>query len=472
MDQPAQFSVRVSQVNHLAPADDQMHAVLVVTADGTGPGAVAPELAQVIIIDCSGSMSFPPTKLTAAQRATRIAIGLLPDGTRFAVVAGTQDAEMVYPPEQGLAVADPATREAARNAVAKLYAGGSTAIGEWLRLTRKLLASRPDAVRHAILLTDGQNNRGSNVLEHELAACAPVFTCDSRGIGTDWEPKELLRIAESLHGTADAIREHHDLTDEFRAMTESAMGKLVPEVRIRVGTTAHTGIAFLRQTYPTMSMLDGLAAGQRATAFPTGSWGPETREFHLCLRVDYAGEELGEDIRLARVDVQLRRPGSTEFVNAGAPALVFVCWTGDLKLSSRMDRRVAHHLEQTELRDAIEHGCTAHDANDLATATTEWGRAVALATQLGNDQALTRLGRLVEIIDPVLGVVRIRESVRPVDLYSVEMGSVISSRSPDEEPDQAGAGRPTVSGPDRECPACHERATARFCGACGYKFDA
>ncbi|MFL6118370.1 VWA domain-containing protein [Actinophytocola sp.] len=462
------FSVEVSQNKYLSIEDEEMDAVLVVTAGGAAAEDGVPELAEVITIDCSGSMYYPPTKLAAAQRATRTAIDVLRDGTHFAVVQGNERARMVYPETPELVVVTPETRLAAKSAVAEVRANGATAIGEWLRLARQLLDARPAAVRHVTLLTDGRNNQGMDVLEHELRACAPVFTCDSRGIGEDWEPRELLRIAEALHGSADAARELNALADEFEAMVQAAMDKLFPEVRITVSTTSLAEVDFLRQTFPTESQLEGDADGPRGIAFATGSWGAEQREFHLRLRVDPADAELDQDIRLARVDLRLRRPGATEFENPCAPALVLGHWTQDLTLSSIIDPKVAHHTKQTELGKAIMRGCDAHDRSDTAAATAEWGHAVALATRLGNDKVLTRLLRLVEVVgEPADGVVRIKQDVRAVDLLSAAMGSVVSSMSPDAAP--ASAPTPAVLDPEVSCPTCHKNwpAGSDFCGACG-----
>ena len=69
------------------------------------------------MIDCSGSMANPPTKMAAAKTATATAIDTLRDGVEFAVIAGRADATMVYPygpRAAGRRRADPGRGEAAR----------------------------------------------------------------------------------------------------------------------------------------------------------------------------------------------------------------------------------------------------------------------------------------------------------------------------------------------------------------------
>ncbi|PRY44863.1 Ca-activated chloride channel family protein [Umezawaea tangerina] len=477
MDDLPGFSLAVSQNRYLSTEDDEMHAVLTVTATGAVGAAAAPEVAQVIAIDCSGSMANPPTKITAAQRATRVAIDALRDGALFAVVEGTHAARMVYPARPGLVAADRATRDAAKRAVGGLTADGGTSMGVWLGLARRLLAGHPTAVRHVIMLTDGQNGESDEVLDAELARCAPVFTCDSRGIGEDWQPRQLLRIAEALHGTADAVRRPADLAGDFEAMTMSAMGKLVPEVRVVVRTTSLSRLDFLRQTFPTEADLAGEQVQARTTAFTTGSWGAESREYHLRLTVDSSDVEPDRDIRVGRVDLELRRPGATGFEQACDPQVVFAHWTDDLKLSSVLDPKVAHYTDQIELGEAVRNGCDAHDAGDVATAAAEWGRAVALATQLGNEKVLVRLLRLVDVVgDPSGGVVRVKERPLAGDLLSAAVGSVVSSMSPDGLSSTPPVRSPaaTPSAPDVVCPDCHRTwpAGSAFCGACGHRLSA
>nr|BFE77465.1 hypothetical protein GCM10020093_000660 [Planobispora longispora] len=137
------------------------------------------EAAEVIIVDASGSMSGD--KIAEACRAAQAAVDTLRDGVHFAIVAGTHEAIKIFPETRGTVRADPHTRRQAGSALSRLAAGGGTAIGKWLRLAAELLADHPGAVRHAILLTDGQNNEDERTFGAALAHCAGRFVCDSRG---------------------------------------------------------------------------------------------------------------------------------------------------------------------------------------------------------------------------------------------------------------------------------------------------
>jgi hypothetical protein len=450
------LTLKASQNRHLSTEDSemQMHALLTVTGDRLGSGFVADPTtgfeavaAEVIIVDCSGSMDAPRTKISAARRAAAAAIDALRDGSLFAVVEGTRGARMVYPSAPGLASANTRTKAEAKAASARLVASGGTAIGTWLTQARELLDQHPPAIRHVILLTDGKNEHETpDELDRVLAACAGHFVCDARGIGTGWEPRELLRITSVLRGVADAVRDVSELENVVREMVANSMHKFVPDVRIRINSTAWARLRFLKQVYPVRSDLTEHPAdvGDGTTEFSLGDWGDESREYHICFDIASSPRVIGQDLRVAKIDLLMGQEP------IAAPQLVLVCWTDDPAISTRLDQKVNYYATQEELQQAVDAGYDAYDAGDHPAARSEWGRAVRLAAILGNAEILERLGRLVDIIDPATGEVKLKENVQPSDLLSLAVGSVLSSRSPDQighdEPPDAGP-----ASPDRTC---------------------
>jgi hypothetical protein len=149
MSQP-DFTLVVDQNEYLPDGGQDVSAIITVTSADTGPAAPAEDMgaAEIIMVDCSGSMSSPPTKIAQARTATSAAVDVIRDGVAFAVIAGTQSARPVFPRDGRLAVADAQTREAAKHAVAGLEVGDGTAIGQWLRLAHHMFTSDPAALRH------------------------------------------------------------------------------------------------------------------------------------------------------------------------------------------------------------------------------------------------------------------------------------------------------------------------------------
>ncbi|GAA3862006.1 VWA domain-containing protein [Saccharothrix violaceirubra] len=466
-----QISLSVGQNEYLSPHDGEMHAVLTVAAQGPdGPETTVPEAAEVIAIDCSGSMHYPPTKLAGARRAAAAAVDAMRDGVHFAIVAGTDTATKVFPADVGLVPADPTSRTAAKRALRDLTAIGGTAMGTWLRLANRLLAAHPAAVRHVMLLTDGRNeHETSEQLKAVLAECAGRFVCDARGIGVDWAPEELMAIVQALHGTADAVEDVDDLVADFAAMTRAAMGRVLPDVRVRVRTAPFARLRFVKQVLPTRSDLTsfGVVVDARTTVLPTGAWGAETRDFHVCLDIDRGTVPPDEEVQAARVDLVVL-DGDVPHPVAG-PVPVRVHRTEDLRLSSVLHPAVAHYTGQSEMGLAVMAGYDAYDVGDAARAEQEWGRAIALASGLGNGHVLDRLARLVDVVgDPADGKVRVKTAVSPHDLLALAMSSVMSSQVRDV--DTAGE----ASGPDVVCAHCCHVCPpgARFCVACGRSIGA
>ncbi|MCP9997692.1 vWA domain-containing protein [Streptomyces werraensis] len=447
-----QFSVDVYQNEYLPEGGREVNAVVTVTATGGGTigSAVAaphlyspgegPSAAVVLMVDCSGSMDHPPTKMRNARDATAAAIDTLRDGVRFAVVAGTHLAREVYPGDGGLAVAGPDTREQAKQALRKLGAGGGTAIGTWLRRADRLLASADVAIRHGILLTDGRNEHESpEDLKAALDACAGRFTCDARGVGTDWEVKEVTGIASALLGTADIVADPAGLAADFTRMMETAMGKEVADVSLRLWTPAGATVRFVKQVAPTVEELTDrrTEAGPRAGDYPLGSWGDESRDYHLCVEVPPAA--VGQEMLAARVSLVIPHAGGTSrssaagsggggVQNLGAQGLVRAVWTDDLAASTSINPQVAHYTGQAELAEVIQEGLDLRKVGDMDGATAKLGRAVQLASVSGNADTAKLLAKVVDVVDAATGTVRLKTKVEEADEMTLETRSTKTVR--------------------------------------------
>ncbi|MFE3823951.1 VWA domain-containing protein [Streptomyces sp. NPDC059092] len=439
-----QFSVDVYQNAYLPEGGREVNAIVTVTSTGGGttggvplagasptpatlPG-YSPNAAVVIMVDCSGSMDYPPTKMRNARDATAAAVDTLRDGVAFAIVAGTHVAKEVYPGDGRLAVADARTRAAAKEALRRLGAGGGTAIGTWLRLADRLLASADVPIRHGILLTDGRNeHEAPEDLRAALESCAGRFTCDARGVGTDWEVKEVTAVASALLGTADIVADPSGLAADFTRMMENAMGKEVADVALRLWTPVGVEIVFVKQVAPTVEELTGrrTESGPRAGDYPTGSWGDESRDYHVCVRVPEAG--VGQEMLAARVSLILPAPGGggPEVLSQG---LVRAVWTDDMAASTSINPQVAHYTGQAELAQVIQQGLDARKSGDFDGATAKLGRAVQLAASSGNADTAKLLSKVVDVVDAATGTVRLKAKVADADEMTLETRSTKTVR--------------------------------------------
>jgi hypothetical protein len=397
--------------NEYLPRDGRIvDAVATVTATGEGLPALGPgagvRTAQVIMIDCSGSMGYPVTKLSEAIRATATAIDTLREGVPFAVVAGTHEAYLAYPPPGDVAMMVPATaqtRAEAKAVVGRLQAEGGTAMSRWLDLADRMFAGQPAEIKHAILLTDGKNeSESAQELQGVLDRCAGRFVCDSRGIGQGWIAEELMKISSTLLGEANGLEDPAELSAAFRAMTESAMGKAVADVGLRVWTPSGAGIRFLKQVFPQVEDLTARReqVTDRIGDYPTGAWGAESRDYHLSVEVS-AGS-VGDELLAARVSL-------VSHDQTLAERLVLARWTDDIALSTKINPQVAHYTGQEEMASLLRDGVAAMESGDEETATAKLGRARRIALDSGHTDTAKLIERVAEVVDEPSGTIRLKK---------------------------------------------------------------
>jgi von Willebrand factor type A C-terminal domain/von Willebrand factor type A domain len=426
-----EFSFKTFQNEYLPEGGREVNAIVTVSSTGGPTSAPVPAVdsaraSEVIMIDCSSSMNYPRDKINAAKQATAAAIDVLRDGVGFAVIAGTDLADMVYPSTHELVELDSRTRTMAKAAVGQLQAKGGTAIGQWLTLANQLFDTRPADVRHALLLTDGKNeHETAERLDATLADCQGRFTCDCRGVGTDWQVDELRKISTALLGSVDIVADPAGLEADFRAITAMSMAKDVGDVRLRIWTPKGADIRFVKQVAPTVLDLTerrNVPDPEKPLIgeYPTGSWGTESRDYHVCVEVRTG--QVGDEMLAARVS--LVGPDGTTL----GQGLVRAVWTDDAALSTKINKEVAHYSGQAELADAIQQGLEARRSGDVDTATAKLGRAVQLAAQSGHGDTARLLAKVVDVVDERSGTVRLRSGVTAVDEMTLDTRSTRTAR--------------------------------------------
>ena len=420
----AEFSATVYQNQFLPDGGTDVMAIVSVNCSGAGQaGTGGGTPGEVIIIDTSGSMQVEA--MEAAKAAAIAALREIVDGTYFAVVSGNGAAFLAYPPVRsgpGMVPMSAQTRAEATYAVSQLSSGGGTVISTWLDLAGVLFQSVPQVTqRHAILLTDGENNEPPEVLDAAVGRAAGFFQCDCRGIGVEWKVSEIRRIAQTLLGTVDIIPAPHQLAAEFAAMMRASMSRGVADATLRVWAPQGAQVLFVRQVAPTVEDLTTrrTPVNDLTGDYPTGAWSDESRDYHVGVRLSARG--VGQEQLASRVQIVV---GGA----VAAQGLVKATWSDDSALTARIDQQVAHYTGQTELAAAIQEGLAAKAAGQEELATTKLGRAVQLAKETGNEEATAKLRKVVEIDDAETGTVRLKRAVDKADEMALDTASTKTTR--------------------------------------------
>lgn len=421
----ADFSASVYQNEFLPEGGTDAHAIVTISCVGAGGAGQsgAGDAGEIIVVDTSRSMEA--AGVAAAQYAAGAALDQILDGVWFAIVAGNHQARLCFPDGYSAAMVrmNPQTRQAAKDSLRQLRADGGTAMGTWLLAAAQLFDTVPSlAQKHVILLTDGENQHESpEQLTRSINTVRNRFQCDCRGLGAAWQVDEVRRISQALLGTVDLIPRREDMAREFESLMRTSMGRGVAEATLNVWAPQGAQVLFVRQVSPT---LEDLSSRRRdltplTGAYPTGSWGDETRDYHVAVRL--APKGIGQEQLAARVQLMV----GGQLVTQG---LVKAKWSGDAGLTAQISPEVAHFTGQTELATAIQQGLAAKAMGDDMTATSRLGRAVQLAAQTGDEAATDRLRRVVDIDDAVTGTIRLRRDVNKLDEMALDTASTKTTR--------------------------------------------
>lgn len=418
-----QFKAEVFQNQYLPQSAREVHAIMTVTVQADDGIATTSNNARLFGIICDTSGSMGGGKIHAARDAMVKVVKLLPDDAHFFIVTGASKASVICP----VSKATFEKKEQAIAAIKDIYASGGTLMSTWLSQALEQFKTMPNAVRQALLLTDGQNDDSDeSKLNKILQACEGVFQCDCRGVGTDWRVAQLQKIANKLLGTTDIIPNAEMIEADFRAILEKAMNKDVSDVAMRLWTPQGAKILFCKQVSPDIVDLTHRAkiVKTQVVDYPTGAWGKqESRDYHFCIEVNPGN--VGDEMLAGRASLVYTNNGvETKIVEAR----ILATWTDDDAKSTKIDRRVAHYTGQAELAQSIQEGLEARAKGNIEIATAKLGKAVKLAHESGNEATAKLLKTVVDIEDAPTGTVRLKKAVAKEDEMALETRSTKTTR--------------------------------------------
>lgn len=422
------FQAQLHQNPYLPEGESNINAILSVTCSGgefsgdRPAGQTGTSLALGLLIDCSGSMG-EYRKLQSAKAALNQIIDLLPESALFFIIAGNSYAETIHP----CTPASLKNKNIAKAAVRELNSSGGTTISKWLLAALNEFPGGSNTTRQAILLTDGDNQEGERELLTAVEQCQGRFQCEARGVGTDWKPQQLRKIADGLLGTADIIAQPAQIAADFQNILENAVGKHVAEAVIRLWTPVGSETLFVKQVSPSIIDLTKLGTPNPQNAlikdYPTGAWGNETRDFHIAVRVKPGS--VGQKMLAGRASLVITQDGAETVV---IEAKILAIWSSDEAQSAIINPEVAHYTGQGELAQAIQEGLAARQAGNEEEATVKLGKAAKLAAETGNEATTKLLRNVVDIVDVQEGTVNLRRNVSTEDVMTLDTRSTKTTK--------------------------------------------
>ncbi|MBE9221525.1 VWA domain-containing protein [Cyanobacterium stanieri LEGE 03274] len=166
-----------------------------------------------IILDHSGSMVGKP--LENVKQAAIALIEKLNQEDRVSVVGFNHQATVVVNSQP---VAD---LETIKTQINQLRADGGTAIDEGMKLgIQQINLGKENRVSQILLLTDGENEHGSNEKCLKLAKMSSEYniTLNAMGFGNNWNQKVLEAISDCANGTLTHIEFAEQAKDEFQKL--------------------------------------------------------------------------------------------------------------------------------------------------------------------------------------------------------------------------------------------------------------
>ena len=409
----------------LSAGSTRVDAVFSVGASGAPipvPSASGAPVSRVVGLLCDRSASMAGQRIDALRQALAAAVNMLDEDTEFFIVSFADDARLEVP----LKPATSHHHAIAMQRIARLAPKGGTVMSRALAKAREVFATRPDAIRQAILLTDGENSHfDRSQLEIELGRCVGVFQVHCRGVGTDWSPAQLRRIAEELLGSVRMVADPDGLEADFQDTLATALSQSVADLRLRLWVPRDIKLHELRQGYPVeVDLTDRVrVVGQQTIEVSLGAWGNSPQDYAVSFDVTPCAA--GQRMLVCRPSLVFPGPEGGETVIAGTP--VTVAWAAEAVAPT--NDQVAHYAAQAEKARVIQEGLAAIAKADDEVATQRLGRAVQLAAASGDAETTRRLRAVVDVVDEAAGTVRIRRDSGRAALMDLDVASTRTVRA-------------------------------------------
>ncbi len=338
-----------------------------------------------LILDRSGSMNGRPLE-TVKKAACRIVDRLNP-GDRLSVIAFDHRAKVIVPNQT---IDDP---ERIKREINKLTADGGTAIDEGMQLgIKELTKGKKESISQAFLLTDGENEHGSNKRCLEFAGLAASYslTVNTLGFGDNWNQDVLEQIADAGGGTLSHIQQPDEAEAKFSQLFDRIQTVGLTNAYLLFSLVPRVRLAELKPVAQVAPDTIELPVQQEADGRFAVRLGDLMRDAERVVLMNLYIGQLSQG-RQAIAHLQVRYDDPSQNITSLLSEMIPVEANVSLAYQSAIDAQVQQHIfalakyRQTQMAE------TKLQMGDRAGAATMLQTAAKTALQMGDKNAATVL---------------------------------------------------------------------------------
>ena len=338
-----------------------------------------------LILDHSGSMKGEPIEMV--KQAALGLLDKLQPGDRLSVVVFAHRAQVIVP-NQLVGDAKPIKQQ-----IERLSAEGGTSIDAGLKLgIEELAKGKKEAISQAFLLTDGENEHGSNESCLRLAQLATNynFTLNTLGFGDYWNQDVLEKIADAGGGTLSYIQKPQQAVKEFSRLFERIQAVGLTNAYLLLSLTPKVRLAELKPIAQVAPDTIELPVQQDSYGRYLVRLGDVMQDVERVVLINMYISQLPEGKQtIASVQVQYDDPASDSsgLISENIPVEVNVMRNYQPQINSLVQRYILAlaKYRQTQLAE------TKLQQGDRAGAATMLQTAAKTALQMGDKGAATVL---------------------------------------------------------------------------------